>query len=180
MIAWDQEPALQSGDVDELLVLARRSDSSFRWHTDDTERAASTAYALGDRRVPAIGTRNGHIYVITTAGTTGASAPVWPTDTGATVTDGTAVWTEDGDSWSPTYDLNAGAAEGWRWKAALVAGQFDFATDQQTFNRTGKYKQCISMAEHYGKRVSGSLRVGGSLPVLPTPIIPVPADDLTV
>jgi hypothetical protein len=178
MIAWDQEPALQSADVDELLAFARRSDASFRWVADDTERSPSTAYSAGDRRVPRMLDRNGHSYLVTTAGTTSASNYViWPTTTGATVTDGTVVWTESGGSWAPTYDLNAAAAEGWRWKAARVAGEFDFATDQQTFDRTGKHKQCLAMAEHYAKRISGSVRVKGALPILTSPIIPLPADD---
>ena len=40
-------------------------------------------------------TPNGHIYVCTTAGTTGSTEPTWPTGVGSTVTDGsTLVWTE--------------------------------------------------------------------------------------
>ncbi|MBA3587305.1 MAG: hypothetical protein H0W41_06685 [Chloroflexi bacterium] len=64
------------------------------------------------------------------------------------------------DGWTGTYNFNAAAAEGWRWKAGKVAAEFDFATDQQSFYRTGKYKACMAMAEHYQKRVSGSIRVG--------------------
>jgi len=52
----------------------------------------STAVALGVNTVPA--TLNGRLYKCTTAGTTGASEPTWPTTNGGTVTDGTAVWTE--------------------------------------------------------------------------------------
>lgn len=40
-------------------------------------------------------TPNGHIYVCTTAGTTGSTEPTFPTGVGSTVTDGsTLVWTE--------------------------------------------------------------------------------------
>jgi hypothetical protein len=52
----------------------------------------STAVALNSYTVPA--TLNGRLYKCTTAGTTGSSEPAWPTTAGGTVTDGTAVWTE--------------------------------------------------------------------------------------
>ena len=53
--------------------------------------AASTAYSLGDVVRPT--TRNGFNYECTTAGTSDASEPSWPTTPGNTVNDGTAVWT---------------------------------------------------------------------------------------
>jgi len=53
--------------------------------------AASTAYAVGDKVVPT--TKNGNIYECTTAGTSGTTEPTWPTTEGATVTDGSVVWT---------------------------------------------------------------------------------------
>jgi hypothetical protein len=52
----------------------------------------STAVALNAYTVPA--TLNGRLYKCTTAGTTGSGEPAWPTTAGGTVTDGTAVWTE--------------------------------------------------------------------------------------
>jgi hypothetical protein len=53
---------------------------------------ASTAYIVGDMRQPTVS--NGFRYKCITAGTSGASAPTWPTSgIGSTVTDGTAVWT---------------------------------------------------------------------------------------
>ena len=39
-------------------------------------------------------TANGHLYVCTTAGTTGTTQPTWPTGIGSTVVDGTVTWTE--------------------------------------------------------------------------------------
>lgn len=56
--------------------------------------AASTAYTVGQVIVPP--TRTGHVYKCTTAGTSGASAPTFPTTAGGTVTDGGVTWTEDG------------------------------------------------------------------------------------
>lgn len=52
----------------------------------------STAVTLGQTTVPATG--NGRMYRCSTAGTTGAGEPAWPTTTAGTVADGTAVWTE--------------------------------------------------------------------------------------
>lgn len=52
----------------------------------------STAVTVGQTTVPATG--NGRMYRCSTAGTTGAGEPTWPTTTAGTVADGTAVWTE--------------------------------------------------------------------------------------
>jgi len=59
-----------------------------------TAWVAATAYALDDTVVPTAGLENGFKYVCTTAGTSHATTePTWPTTEGATVTDGTVVWT---------------------------------------------------------------------------------------
>lgn len=178
MTAWDQTPTLTAGEITALLAASRRIDAAFRGPTDDTDWIASTPYVLGDRRAPI--TRNGHLYIVTTAGTSAASEPAWPTASGATVTDGTIVWTENGRGWAPTYALNAAAAEGWRWKAGKVAGKFGFATDQQIFNREHMNKMCLAMADRYAKRVSGNIRLAGALPVIQVPTIPVPSDEFQV
>jgi flagellar hook protein FlgE len=54
----------------------------------------TSAVGLNDTVIP--NPPNGHMYRVTTAGTTAATSPVFPTGAGATVTDGTAVWTEAG------------------------------------------------------------------------------------
>ncbi len=64
--------------------------------------AASTAYTTSDYVIPT--TANGRLYKCTTAGTSAGSEPTWPTTVGGTVSDGTAVWTEQ------TAALNAGTA----------------------------------------------------------------------
>ena len=58
-----------------------------------TAWTATTAYILDDTVVPTAGLENGFKYVCTTAGTSGASEPTWPTTEGATVVDGTVTWT---------------------------------------------------------------------------------------
>jgi hypothetical protein len=57
---------------------------------------ASTAYSLNDIRKPTQPNRNGWRYKVTTAGTTGSTEPTWPADLGLTVTDGSVVWTCEG------------------------------------------------------------------------------------
>jgi len=54
---------------------------------------ASTAYSAADIRIPTVGNETGYQYECTTAGTTDAAEPTWPSYPGATVSDGTAVWT---------------------------------------------------------------------------------------
>lgn len=69
-----------------------RSVSSVSVATATISAAATTnAYAVGDRVVPASSPL--YIYQCTTAGTSGGSAPTWPTTVDTTVTDGTVVWT---------------------------------------------------------------------------------------
>lgn len=55
---------------------------------------ASAPRSLGALTRPT--TANGRTYRCTTAGTTGATEPTWPTTYGATVADGTVVWTDIG------------------------------------------------------------------------------------
>lgn len=63
------------------------------------DRADNTAYALGTIVEPAGG--NGYIYQCTTAGTT-ATPPRFLTTVGATIADGTAVWTCLGKRHAPS------------------------------------------------------------------------------
>ncbi len=55
------------------------------------EWAASTAYKKRDHVFPT--TANGFLYQATTAGTSGAAEPTWRALAGATVSDGSVVWT---------------------------------------------------------------------------------------
>ncbi len=66
-------------------------------------------------------------------------------------------------AWTPTYDLNRGAAEGWRRKAGKLAMRFDFNADGATFNRSQAVVHCERMAEQYRRRIITSIPVTGTL-----------------
>jgi hypothetical protein len=66
------------------------------------------------------------------------------------------------DNWTPSWDLSAAAAEGWRRKAGLAAARFDFAEDGQTFQRAQIYAHCISQAAEYARKGMGAIPVSGS------------------
>lgn len=57
------------------------------------------------------------------------------------------------DDWSPSYDLNRGAAEGWRWKAAKVATAYDFTADGANFQRSQMREACEKQAAVYARRI---------------------------
>jgi hypothetical protein len=63
--------------------------------------------------------------------------------------------------WTPSYNLNAAAAEGWRRKAGKVAGEFDFSTDGQSFSRSQQYRACLDMAAQYARKASASVSLAG-------------------
>ena len=56
----------------------------------------SKAYALNELVIPSQAKRNAHFYKVTTAGTTGAAEPTWPTGSGSTVVSGGVTFTEVG------------------------------------------------------------------------------------
>lgn len=63
------------------------------------------------------------------------------------------------DEWTPTWDLDAAAAEGWRRKAGIAAARFNFAEDGQRFDRAQVYAHCLQQAEQYARRSLGSIPV---------------------
>lgn len=92
--------------------------------------AVSTVYTTGQTVIPA--TPNGHLYKATTGGTSGGTAPTWPTTAGGTVTDGSVVWTEQ----TPT----------------LLAGTFTEAS----YTGYGRVTQASSLADWAGTQSAGS------------------------
>lgn len=56
----------------------------------------------------------------------------------------------DAPAWAGAFDLNSAAAEGWRWKAAKVAGDESVTADGATFG-ADTYKGCLAMAAQYDR-----------------------------
>lgn len=71
------------------------------------------AYILGDTVRPSVA--NNYFYECTTAGTSGGSAPTWPTTLGTTVNDGSVVWTCVLDEWEHTFKFDSQDAGNVKW-----------------------------------------------------------------
>lgn len=87
---------------------------------------------------------------------------LWPTDTG----------------WTPTFNLNIGAAEGWLWKAGR-ADSIDGGnvTSAKVGDVSETYatpaERFTAKAAEYRKKIAGTLRTGTyANPYVPTEILP--------
>lgn len=69
------------------------------------------------------------------------------------------------EEWEPTFDLDAAAAEGWRWKAGKAVPRFGVSIDGDTLHRQHIYLHCLRQAEHYAKKIVGTLGVKSGIPI---------------
>jgi hypothetical protein len=161
--AWDQEPALTTDEVDDLLRLA---GAEATW-------AASTPYPM------AAAVRDTGVtgrFAVVLAGTSGAVEPDWTADL---ITDGSVQWAYVGE---PSWDVYGAAGVGWDWKAAKVAGRYDLARAGQSWERSQAFAHCTRMAAYYRGLGSGQLAgEGGASGRVGRPgLITVAAPDTTV
>ncbi|BAQ93693.1 putative phage minor tail protein L [uncultured Mediterranean phage uvMED] len=70
---------------------------------------ASTAFVVGDIRRSTTSQASGLWFRCTTAGTSAATQPSWPTDIGSTITDNTCVWTAIASAYEELSKLNPSA-----------------------------------------------------------------------
>lgn len=61
--------------------------------------------------------------------------------------------------WTPTYDLNFAAAEGWRWKAGKAASSYAFTMDGESPERSFLMIRCEKMAASYSQKVITSVPI---------------------
>lgn len=58
------------------------------------------------------------------------------------------------DNWTPTYDLNAAAAEVWGEKASALASLFDYSADGASYTRKQQYDNAQAQQRYYAARRS--------------------------
>jgi hypothetical protein len=88
--------------------------------------------------------------------------PILTADDVTDLVDAAARPDEDGlyrgeTGWVETWDLNAGAAEGWARKASKAAARFNFSEDGQRFDRAQIYAHCAAQQKMYADKAMGSL-----------------------
>lgn len=162
MVAANVFPVLSADQITRLLRLARREDQ-YGWlpsWDDYIEWQPTHDYTLNDLAVPT--TRNGHVYIVSVAGTSGTEEPAWPTNAQDTVTQDGVEYTEITDFlnvWYGRWDLNAAAAEGWRIKAGLVSNRHSFGTNQGNYNPEQLFDHCMKMADYYASKQVASIQI---------------------
>lgn len=130
----DVEPTLSIGDLDAILD---RNQRASRWVT-------VTAYSIGDVILPTV--RNGHQYLVTESGTSGATEPTWLTADGSSVTDGTVELEESGTDYASVYDLRGAIRECWELKAAKAS---EYISSSDSGNEQMIFEHCQQMVQRY-------------------------------
>jgi len=59
---------------------------------------------------------------------------------------------DENETWIPTYDLHAAAADIWTEKAGIVAVDFDFDADGGSYTRSQVFDAYMKQARYYGAR----------------------------
>lgn len=118
------DPVLTDAEIDAILTATAGAGGV--WVT-------GTAYTYGARVLPTV--RNGHVYAVTTAGTSGATEPAWPTSARSSVTDGTTlIWQEAGTDSAELYNLRAATFDAWTLKMAKAADYVNLSAGGQSLS----------------------------------------------
>jgi hypothetical protein len=112
-----------------------------------TVAATSTAYSLGKVVRPSTG--NGFVYRAAVAGTSGASAPTWPTVVGQTVTDGTVTWECVGSA------VLAIDFDDPTWPATFTAGPFRYMVIHDRTPATDATRPLVCLTDFGSNQTGG-------------------------
>lgn len=166
--AAGDDPRLDDDELLDILTSARTIDIAGNPVSNTADLVGAWAPETGVTPGAVIGLAGGRrFWRCVVGGTTGTTGPSWPNLAGQpitpvyTVLDGSVLWADNGTMWGPTWDLDLAAMLAWERKAQKVAGRFDFTTDGQTFNRRQVYGHCVTMADRYRRRLSGTIRTTG-------------------
>lgn len=164
LVRQSEEPTLSDDELDRLLTMARRADAGGNPPSND---GTVSAYVAGSEYLAGtvvLDSTYARYWLCLTSGTSVSN--VFPDLSGVpradhTVRDGGVLWVDNGTRWTPTYDLHAAAVMGWQIKAAQVSGNFDFITENQTFNRRQVFANCLEMAAAFTRKGPRTMVVTG-------------------
>lgn len=128
------QTAPSATDMATRIVLLRRmiAEPTATTYSDETLGDLIEAHAISDIR--------------------GARSYVWVYNT-------TPPTQEANDNWTPTYDLNAVAANIWEEKAAAVSQDYNVQADGTTLSRNQVYEQYMKIAQRFrSKQVLGGIK----------------------
>lgn len=159
------EPVLTTAELLRYLRFAAIADENGNEPDAWPSWSASTAYSLNYRVVPA--TRNGYVYIVTTAGISGASGPSFSTTIDATTSDNTVTWTTEATApWVPTYSnggIDRAAFEGWTRKYQKLTAGETFSADGASFDPARRRADIMEMIRLYKSKAgsAGSFKLTG-------------------
>jgi hypothetical protein len=144
-LAWDQTPKLTEDDIDYLVDLSRAADARGNYVEDVEAWEPATHYEVGQTVV-----HDHETFICVVSGTSGGVAPDYASDHVGNYVDGTAEWVYSGTTaWTPTYDFNRAAYEGWGLKAAKAASLIGFTSDGARMDRQQYMEHCERMQRKY-------------------------------
>ena len=137
MVDADHEPTLSVEELHTLLQQVQLPRAFSSWES-------GKAYAVGNKVIPS--PRNGLVYQVSVAGTSGTVQPAF--DNGS-VDDNTVTWAVSTTDIDDAYNLNRAASQGWRIKAGRVANRYDIKDDTSATTRSQLFKHCMDMYKSY-------------------------------